>query len=150
MSQGNNVGSENQMQSRDVDASVDEPSASAVKQSLEKGDVGLLWPYLQSQLAPLLSANGHDDAARLVRVLAGQADPQGTTEFKLRLGRRRRGRPSRPRTPCRNAEIVQDIESSRARGGGKLEAALNDVGERRKLSRSTLLAIRKMHKCQNS
>jgi hypothetical protein len=138
-----NVNPEECKQSSDADAAFDAVSVADITERVGRGDVDLLGPYLRNRLAPLISALGHDDEAELLVQLGSSVDPRGTTEFRLKPRRRRRGRPVQKGSICRDAEIAREIESTRA--GGKLEPAVMEVGERRNLSRSTMFAIRRRH-----
>jgi hypothetical protein len=97
------------------------------------------------RLLRALRASGDE---QVLNVIAEMLDPQGTTDLRLKCGRRRRGRPLS--SADRDAEIAQDIEASRISCGGKLEAALAEVGKRRGISRSTLLAAWKRYKASKS
>jgi hypothetical protein len=82
------------------------------------------------------------EIAKVLSTLGDMLDPEGTSEYVLRPTRRRRGKPKDASFSNREAQIIHELESSRARHGGKLEAALAEVGAKRKLSRATLMRIR--------
>jgi hypothetical protein len=125
---------------------VSQPGAAfRVTDKAGQSDTSSMLRSLENCPARLLHALRESGNEQVLHVIAEMFDPQGTTEFKLKCGRRRRGRPPRS-SADRDAEIAQDIEASRIRLGGKLEAALAEVGERRGIPRSTLLAASKRYK----
>jgi hypothetical protein len=93
--------------------------------------------------------NGHVDLvassvrelAKVMTLLGDMLDPNGTTEFQLKPIRRRKGRPRGRLQASLEDNVYRDLKFARIRLGGKLEAAVSEVGEKYRLSRSTLLRI---------
>jgi hypothetical protein len=81
---------------------------------------------------------------KLMTLLGDMLDPKGRSEFQLKPVRRRRGKPKDRERIFLEGKIHQDLRFARARLG-KLEAAISEVGEKYKLSRSTVFRIWKRY-----
>jgi hypothetical protein len=88
-----------------------------------------------------LGAQYPGELAKVVSLLGDMLDPGGASEYQLKPARRRKGRPQAPSFADRDGDIFRELKFARCRLGGKLEAAISAVGEKRKLSRSSLLRI---------
>jgi hypothetical protein len=96
--------------------------------AIENGHSGLVDDFLR-QLAGFL------------RPLGDMLDPAGRGEFQLRPVRRRKGKPKNQKQAILEGNIHRDLRFARIRLGGKLEAAISEVGEKYNLSRSTVFRI---------
>jgi hypothetical protein len=96
--------------------------------AIENGPSGLVDGFLR-QLAGFLRPLGH------------MLDPAGHGEFQLKPVRRRKGKPENQKQAILEGNIHRDLRFARIRLGGKLEAAISEVGEKYKLSRSTVFRI---------
>ena len=88
-----------------------------------------------------LGAQYPGELAKALVLLGDMLDPNGRSEYQLKPTRRHKGRPYDPSFADRDGDIFRDLKFARRRLGGKLEAAISEVGEKRKLGRSTLLRI---------
>jgi hypothetical protein len=96
--------------------------------AIENGHSGLVDDFLR-QLAGFL------------RPLGDMLDPAGRGEFQLKPVRRRKGKPKDQKQAILEGNIHRDLRFARIRLGGKLEAAISEVGEKYKCSRATLMRV---------
>jgi len=82
---------------------------------------------------------------KLLPLLGDMLDPHGRSEYRLEPVRRKRGKPQNRMRPIIESSIYRDLKFARSRLGGKLEAALSEIGEKYRRSRPTLLRIWKKH-----
>jgi hypothetical protein len=81
------------------------------------------------------------EVAKLIRPIGDMLDPAGRGEFQLKPVRRRKGKPKNQKQAILEENIHLDLKFARVRLGGKLEAAVSEVSEKYKLSRSTVFRI---------
>jgi hypothetical protein len=96
--------------------------------AIENGHSGLVDDFLR-QLAGFL------------RPLGDMLDPAGRGEFQLNPVRRRKGKPKNQKQAILEGNIHRDLRFARIRLGGKLEAAISEVGEKYNCSRATLMRV---------
>jgi hypothetical protein len=83
--------------------------------------------------------------AKPLTLLGDMLEPDGRSEYRLEPVRRKRGKPRDQTRSMIEAGIHRELKFARGRLGGKLEAALSEVGKKRQLSRATLLRIWTKH-----
>jgi hypothetical protein len=99
----------------------------------------ILWA-IETGHADLVASSGRE-LEKVMTLLGDMLDPSGASEFQLKPVRRRKGRPSNQSRASPEDNVYRDLKFARLRLGGKLEAAISEVGEKYRLSRSTLLRI---------
>ena len=99
-----------------------------VRWAIDNGRSGLVDGYLR-RLAPVLAVAGD------------MLDHNGRSEYRLRSGRRRRGKPPCQRQRMFEEKIHQELRFALLRANGKMEAAVVEVSQKYGISRSTAFRI---------
>jgi hypothetical protein len=111
----------------DPDREFDFDTADMVR-AIEGGHAELIGDFLYHQ-------------ARVMTLVGDMLDPEGHSEFQLKPVRRRKGKPKSQKQANLEGNIYRDLRFARVRLGGKLEAAISEVGKKHGRSRSTVLRI---------
>jgi hypothetical protein len=131
------------------------PSADAGKtpeprgaiQPLGTGNIPMVRRVLHEDVPVLLRSIANDPhqppqetSLRRLAELGDLLDPNGVTEYRLELVRRRRGRPRDCARASHERIIYRDLRATHTRHG-KLEAAISEVCERHRIGRSTAMRV---------
>ena len=102
-----------------------------VRWAVENGKSEFVKGFLR-RLAPVVAAFGD------------MLDPNGRSEHQLKPGRRRSGKPRKKEQKSFEETIHQELRFARVRAGGKLEAAVAEVSQKHRISRTTAFRMWKL------